>query len=64
MSFSKNVREMIKLRGISVSELSRRSKVVRQEIYLVLKGEQPPTMALVKRLGNGLGCTPGWLLRK
>lgn len=56
--------DMMRLRLLTISELSRQSGVARYQITKMLKGrDNTPTLKCVKRLAHVLKCTPGWLLR-
>lgn len=65
MSFAQNLKDMMFLRTMTITELSRNSGVSRNAIYEALRGNnEQPKLNFVKKLSHELLCTPGWLLRK
>lgn len=60
--FVERLREAIKNRGITASELSRLSGVGKSDISYYLKGRYLPKQDKVYMLAKALGVNPGWLM--
>lgn len=56
------LREQRESRGLSVSELARRSGVERTHLYRLEAGENAPTLTTLTKLAKGLGVHPATLL--
>lgn len=56
---------MMRLRTMTVSELSRQADVSRTYINKLLKGTNgEPNLKCLKRVAKALKCTPAWLLEE
>lgn len=63
MKIAQRLAELMKVKGWSEGELSRRSTVPQPTINRILSGESDsPRRATITRLARGLGVTPEWLL--
>lgn len=64
MSFGTRLYDMMRLRCMTVLELSKATGVSRNSIYLMLKdAHEKQKLQVIKAICKELGCTPGWLLR-
>ena len=62
--FKRNFLQMLELRGLTISEVSRLSGMERPCIYSILKPQRKNIcISSIKKLASALGCTPGWLTR-
>lgn len=65
MDFAQNVKDMMKLREMTITDLAIKANLSRQTIYRYLRLNRVDfKMKTIKQIAKALGCTTGWLLRE
>ena len=67
MSLKDNIYDMMLLRRMTIAELSEKSGVSRNSLYVIFRGktsEHNMKLQTIKKIAEALGCTPAWLIEK